>query len=157
VPDPLPLVVHERLGVWARQLRPRASAWGVRLIESRSKSDLEAALEGTVCPIAIIDLGDRPRTGLEDLESVMRLAPAALALVLDPREHSGVALLARQIGAAHVLSGETTPPVLLGLLTRWLPLARLRADADGWSNAISWSADPWTGELKPDIDLGYAP
>src|SRR5260370_41604870 len=87
VPEPLPLIVHERIGTWARQLRPRAAGWGARLIESRSKTDLRAALFGAACPIVIVDLGDRPRARLDDLDHALTLAPAALAVVLDPHAH----------------------------------------------------------------------
>jgi len=52
----LPLVIHERLGNWARHLRPRLSAWPVRVVESRSTADLESALSRAACPIVVIDL-----------------------------------------------------------------------------------------------------
>jgi hypothetical protein len=113
---------------------------------------------GAACPIVIVDLGDRPRARLEDLSHALALAPAALAVVLDPQAHPGVPMLARQLGAAHVMSGETLPPDLLALLARWLPLARRRAEADGWSTARSPAhAEPWAGLLPPDPDHGPHP
>jgi hypothetical protein len=69
----LPLIIHERLGNWARQLRPRLAAWPIRLVESRSLADLERALAGTACPILVIDLDRQPRAGLDDLERAARL------------------------------------------------------------------------------------
>jgi hypothetical protein len=153
VPEPLPLIVHERIGTWARQLRPRAAGWGARLIESRSVADLRSALKGAACPIVIVDLGDRPRARLEDLGQALTQAPAALAVVLDPHALPGVPTVARQLGATHVMSGETLPPDLLALLARWLPLARRRTEADGWSNARSpANTEPWAGLLPPDPD-----
>lgn len=138
----VPLVLHERLGNWARQLRPRLSAWPVRLVESRSASDLESALAGTACPIVILDLDLRPRAGLEDLDRAVRAAPLALLLVLDPQAHEGVAPLARELGATLVLSGVVTPPTLTALLARWIPLALRRTEADGWSVACKPEPEP---------------
>jgi hypothetical protein len=136
----LPLVIHERLGNWARQLRPRLAGWPVRLSESRSPADLEAAVAGTACPIVVIDASRRPRAALEDLDRAIRAAPRAMVLVLDPDGHEEVARLAREIGATHVLSGVITPPAVALLLARWIPLAQRRAEGDGWSAA--WKPEP---------------
>ncbi len=135
------LVIHERIGTWARQLRPRLPGDPpVRLIESRSAADLDAALAGSACPVVVIDLGHRPRAGLDDLDRVLALAPDALVLVLDPKSHASAALLAREFGAAHVLSGPTTPPAVAALIARWLDLARHRTEIAGWS--VSAPAPP---------------
>ena len=37
------------------------------MIETRSTADLESALARAACPIVVIDLGRRPRAGLEEL------------------------------------------------------------------------------------------
>ena len=126
----LPVVIHERLGYWARHLRPRLAAWPIRWAETRSGSDLAAAVKGTACPILLIDLGKRPRAGLEDLDRALQAAPRALALVLDPGSHEGVAPLAREIGASHVISGVATPPAVVGLISRWLPLAQRAVETE---------------------------
>lgn len=136
------LVVHERLGTWARHLRPRLNGWPVRVVETRSSGDLETALAGAVCPLLVVDLANRPRAGLDDLDRAIRLAPDALALVLDPNSHDGVRLLALEIGAAHVLSGPTTPPAVAGLVCRWLCLSQKRAETAGWSGSAPPPADP---------------
>src|SRR4051794_14238144 len=120
----LAVVIHERLGIWARQLRPRLLAWPIRWVESRSSADLEAALAGMACPVVLIDLARRTRAGLEDLDRATWAAPNALILVLDPQAHEGVATLARELGATHVLSGPVTPPEIVQLVARWLPLAQ---------------------------------
>lgn len=138
----LPLIIHERLNQWARQLRPRLAAWPIRLVESRSLADLEGALAGTACPILLIDLGQRPRAGLEELERATRLAPSALILVLDPEAHEGVALLARELGATHVYSGVVTPPAVARLIERWIVLAQRRTEADGWSSVRKPEPEP---------------
>jgi hypothetical protein len=143
----LTMVTHERLGTWARQLRGRFAAWPVpiRWVESRSTADLEAALAGLACPIVVIDVGRRVRAGLEDLDRAVQVAPNALCLVLDPEAHPGVAPLARELGAAHVLSGAVTPPEVARLLARWLPLALRQGEADGWSapRAPEPEPEPW--------------
>gem|GEM_PF-1051948 len=136
----LPLVVHERLGNWARQLRPRLSAWPIRLVESRSTADLTNALTGTACPLVVIDLAQRPRVGLEDLDRAMQTASQAMVLVLDAEAHDGVETLARELGATHVFSGSFTPPAVAQLIARWIPLALRRAEQDGWSSA--WKPEP---------------
>jgi DNA-binding NtrC family response regulator len=154
----LVLVIHERLANWARQLRPRLASWPIRLIETRSTSDLEGALARTACPIVVLDVGSRPRAGLEDLDRAIRAAPNALTLVLDPRSHEGVAALARELGATHVISGPVTPPALVDLLARWLPLARRQTERDGWSSTRGdqdpsdlggWLAPFLSGERSP--------
>lgn len=138
----LPVVLHERLGYWSRHLRPRLHGWPVRWVESRSSSDLRAALAGTSCPIVLIDIGSRPRVGLEDVDQAHRAAPNALVLVLDPHALPGVAPLARELGATHVISGVAPPPVVAELLTRWLPLARRRRDGQGWSREVPPEPEP---------------
>jgi hypothetical protein len=146
----LPLVIHERLGNWARQLRSRLSGWPIRLVESRSAADLEAALTGIACPIVVLDLAQRPRPGLDDLSRVAEVAPRALVLVLDPEAREGVAPLARELGATHVLSGVVTPPAVANLIARWIPLALRRTESEGWSRA----REPETG---PDAWNWLAP
>jgi DNA-binding NtrC family response regulator len=127
------LVVHERIGSWSRQLRPRLAAQPVRLIESRSATDLEQALRGAVCPLVLIDLGARPVLGLDDLDRAVRSAPDALALVLDAEARLGLASLARELGASHVISGPAPPPAVAALLSRWICLAQVRAKRSGWA------------------------
>jgi hypothetical protein len=138
------LVIHERLGVWARQLRPRLADGSVRVVESRSPDDLaRVLLDGSgVCPIVLIDLTRRIRAGLEDLDLARRSAPDALILILDPELIDGVALLARELGATDVLSGPATPPQVLRIVTRWLPLSRLRAESSGWASTAGEPPEP---------------
>jgi hypothetical protein len=154
------LVIHERLGQWARQLRPRLADRPVRVVETRSAADLEAALSGAgvACPVVLIDLARRVRGGLEDLDRASRAAPDALTLVLDPGAHDGVALLALEIGATHVLAGPTTPPAVANLLARWFSLAQRRCDLYGWTGRASepTEAEPWDW-LTTLLKRGQAP
>ncbi len=141
----LVVVIHERLGNWARHLRPRFLAWPIRWVETRSTADLEAALAGLACPVVLIDLGRRIRAGLEDLDRAAQAAPNALFLAFDSEGQEGVATLARELGATHVYSGPVAPPEVARLLVRWLPLAQRQAESDGWSSTREPrpAAEPW--------------
>jgi len=138
------VVTHERLGNWARQLRRRlATAGPVRWAETRSGSDLARAVRGVAVPVVLIDLADRPRAMLEDLDMAVQSTPSGLFLVLDPEGHPGVSGLARELGATLVLSGRTPPPVVADLLARWLPLARGRDELEGWSTPVDREPEHW--------------
>jgi hypothetical protein len=152
------LVIHERIGTWARHLRPRLGESPVRLVETRSGADLDATLAGACCPVVLIDLGRRPRAALDELDRALRAAPDALVLVLDPESHDGAELLARELGATHVISGPAAPPAVARLLTRWLPLAQRRAEAAGWSGSAPEppEPEPWNW-LRPLLDGQGAP
>ena len=80
----------------------------------------------------MIDVADRPRAMLEDLDVAARACPSGLFLVLDPRAHPGVPALAFELGATLVMAGVVPPPSVAEMLLRWLPLARRRAEAAGW-------------------------
>ena len=95
--------------------------------------------------MVLIDLGRHPAAGLQDLERVLRRAPDAQVLVLDPEAHAEVAGLARELGATHVASGFVPPPFVAGLLARWIELAQRRIERDGWSRTSfpETAAEPW--------------
>ncbi len=139
----VPLIIHERLARWGRQLRPRVATWPVRVHETRSSSDLVVALGRSACPILIIDLTDRPRQGLEALERAMANSPNLLTLALESGSHPEVLSLARELGATHVVSGLATPPDVMAILARWLPLAIRRAESDGWAGDPEPEPEPW--------------
>ena len=114
-------------------LRPRLATCPVRWAETRSAADLDSALAGKTCPIVVIDLGRRVCAGLEDLDRAMQLA-SAMVLVFDPEAHEGVAVLARELGATHVISGPPRHrlwPISCGLA----PAAQRQAEGEGWSSA----------------------
>ena len=127
------VVTHERLGTWARQLRPRLASSSTRLIETRSGTELVAAARNALAPLVVIDLADRPRAMLEDLAVAALAVPSGLFLVLDPGELPGLSTLARELGATLTLAGVVPPPQVAAIVARWLPIARRRAEADGWS------------------------
>ena len=54
------VILHERLGHWNRQLRPRLHDRPVRWFETRSRADLDHLLVGLACPVVLIDLGRHP-------------------------------------------------------------------------------------------------
>jgi hypothetical protein len=87
--------------------------------------------------VVVIDLGKCPVEGLNSLDRVIRLSPAARVLVLDPGSTEGVADLARELGATHVISGFVPPPEIAALLDRWIGLAAKQAEREGWSRPVS--------------------
>jgi hypothetical protein len=137
------LVVHERLGFWARQLRPLFRELPVRIVETRSACDLEPVLSGTTCPLLVVDAARRVRASLEDLVLALRVAPDALALVLADDPGNEFTLLARRLGATHVIAGPVRPHEVASLLSRWLTLAQRRADAAGWQAPGPPRPEPW--------------
>ena len=93
------VILHERLGNWNRQLRPRLSEHPVRWFESRSPADLEVLLEGLAFPVVLIDLARQPVDGLTALEP--GLAPRSRRAVPGPRSRG-----ARRRSAAWPASWE---------------------------------------------------
>jgi hypothetical protein len=136
------VIVHERLGNWARQLRPRLYRHAIRWCETRSAADLDAVLTGLISPVVLFDLAQQVAPGLRDLNLLLRRAPDARALVLDPEAHDGVSVVARELGATYVLAGFAPPPLVADLLARWIVLARSRIEREGWSRVLT--ADPGT-------------
>jgi hypothetical protein len=139
------VILHERLGQWNRQLRPRLPDQRIRWVETRSRGDLDNVLIGLSCPVVLIDLGLQPATGLHDLKRVLERAPDSRVLVLDPESHGEVTGLARELGATHAASGYVAPPFVASLLTRWIELAHRNIDREGWSRASIADAatEPW--------------
>jgi hypothetical protein len=155
------LVTHERLGTWARQLRSRLAApatgiGSIRWVESRTGSDLDRVVRGAAAPVVLIDVADRPRAMLEDLDLAAQAAPSGFFLVLDPKGHPGVAGLARELGATLVLSGFVPPPRVADLLIRWVPIARRRAEADGWAVPHAPDPEPWESRELFDPSLKHS-
>jgi hypothetical protein len=58
-------------------------------------------------------------------------------LVLDPETDDGVADMARELGATHVISGFAPPPEVACLMDRWINMANRLADRVGWSRHIT--------------------
>jgi hypothetical protein len=139
------VILHERLGNWNRQLRPRLQDRPIRWFETRSRADLGSLLTGLACPVVLIDLGRHPAEGLQDLVEVLDRAPDARVLVLDPEAHDHVADVARELGATHVASGSVPPPFVARLLARWIDLAQRHIERDGWSRTSfpKTETEPW--------------
>jgi DNA-binding NtrC family response regulator len=127
------IITHERRGLWSRQLRPRFPSGSIRWVETRSAGDLRAALQGRSRPIVVLDLGESLRRGLADLAEAREAAPDALIAVIEARDRPEAVALAAEMGATLVLTGVVVPPAMADLLRRWIELANLRADAEGWS------------------------
>lgn len=126
------MVVHERRGTWARQLRARLRDPGLRWLESRSTADLLAAVRGAPRPIVVYEVGRRAEEGLEGLLRLTLAADDPLVLLLDPESRPDVLALGRELGASVVRAGVVTPPEVEALLRRWLGLVGHRAAREGW-------------------------
>jgi hypothetical protein len=152
------VILHERLGNWAGQLRPRLWDQPVRWFETRSPADLENVLAGLAYPVVVIDLGRHVAAGLEALDLVVLRNPDARILVLDLEAHPAVPGLARQLGATHVVSGFVPPPAIADLLDRWIALARRSLEQAGWSRTTfpPSEADPWSWLSEYFDDVGQA-
>lgn len=133
---PIAVVLHERQGNWARQLRPRLHDLPVRWFETRSAADLAGALDGPASPVVVIDLGKDPAGPLTDLVRVVAPGSSARVLVLDSEDREGVKELARELGATHVVSGFAPPPEVARLVARWVRLAAAETDCGGWSRPM---------------------
>lgn len=139
------IVLHERLGNWSRQLRPRFHGRAVRWFETRSSSDLDAAIVGRAAPIVLIDLAGQSLDGLAAVERTRTSVPGGLILVVEPDAREEVCQLARELGATHVFSGAVPPPDVSRLLDRWIDLAADRSERDGWSRSddLETLPEPW--------------
>ncbi len=142
------VIIHERVANWSRQLRPRFQGCPIRWSETRSTADLTLAAAGSACPILVVDLDKHPARALRDLDEALQVAPGSMALVLDPMDRPEVAEVALEIGATIVLAGLVVPPEVERLLQRWLPIAKSRSEAEGWSAASEPEPDPWD---DPDL------
>jgi hypothetical protein len=131
-----PIILHERLGYWAGQLRARLHDRSVRWYETRSIEDLDRALMGLACPLILIDLAKLPVEGLIALDTIVARVPAGLSLILNPLDFIEVQETARDLGATHVISGYVPPPVVASILDRWITLAEQRIQLAGWSRTV---------------------
>lgn len=160
-PPPLALILHERRGNWARNLRTRLVDSSIRWFESRSTADLLAAARGLTAPIALIDLGEEPYGPLEDLTRLVEVAPSARTLVLDPQERPEITESARALGATLLISGFVPPPEVARLLSRWIRIAAEETAQQGWSRPLP--ADPsrqplaWIDELVDETQKSWPP
>lgn len=157
----LAFVLHERLGNWAAQLRPRLAGRPVRWFETRTAAHLREILPGLGRPVVLLDLGSRTLEALRDLDQVVNLAPGARVLVLDPGAHQEVAQLARELGATHVLAGFVPPPEVASLIDRWIDLAVEEQSREGWSRPLSVDSvlDPggWLDDILGDAGSAGTP
>lgn len=152
------LIVHERLARWNRRLRHRVDGWGARIVESRSVDDLAAAAN-TSSLVVLIDPAGSPRAAFDALLTVRRVAPQALVLVIDEAMPADFLVVAREAGATLILPSTSTMPVVFDLIRRWLELARLRSQADGWAAGRRVDPEPWEALLRDEDreDLSATP
>jgi chemotaxis response regulator CheB len=146
------VILHERRGNWAGQLRTRLQDRPVRWIETRSAADLDAALLGLACPVVLIDLRTQAVQGLKDLDRAMRQSTAARVLVLDPEANEGVVELARELGASLSISGFMPAPDVATLVDRWITLAAAQTEREGWSRSLA-AESPFDAESLLELAL----
>lgn len=151
-PSPPPVVVlHERSGGWARQLRSRLGAGPARWVETRSTAELLDAVAGGASPVVLIEAGRDPEAALRDLAMVVARGSSPLTLFIDPIGRPEVVEMAREFGATHVGAGRFTPPEVAALIGRWIELSARAGAREGWSRPRP--ADParnpsaWVDEL----------
>ena len=123
------VILHERLGNWNRQLRPRLHQHPVRWFESRSPADLEGFLEGLACPVILIDLGGSPSMASRRSASWPRGHPMRCRWSSTPEARSERRGLARELGATYIGSGYV-PPAVCRRVTRPLDHRRPVPDRD---------------------------
>lgn len=128
----MPLVIHERRGRWARQLRPRFAGQPVRVVETRSDLDLRNALRGTDAALVLVDLEERDVSVLDELVGALQGARDPLVLVLISARDALAAELARECGASDLCVGFVPPPEVAARLERWLRVCLERRARGGW-------------------------
>jgi hypothetical protein len=129
---PVPLVIHERVANWTRQIRPHAASWPVRLVETRSGPEFRAAVARHGPSVAVVGLGNDPSGELMALHQAIESAPQLLSLVLEPAGRPGVVDLAREAGATMAYGTWEPPPRIIRLLRRLVDRAVVLQAACGW-------------------------
>ena len=123
----IPLIIFERRGRWAEQLRPRLQHRPVRIREARSAADCRRTLRGVRGSLAVLDLTPDPLAGLRALEAILDVDAQATVLVLAGRSLRHLAPLMLELGATHFVAEPPDPDVLAGWLDRFLSRATLPA------------------------------
>lgn len=156
-PPPV-VVLHERSGAWARQLRARLDDVPARWFETRSTADLLAATRACTSPVVLIEAAPDPAPALRDLAVLAASASSPFVLFVDPRGRPEVLGAARESGATRAVSGRVTPPEVAALAARWISLAGRAVDREGWTRPIP--ADPardpaaWVEEVVAEAAAG---
>lgn len=156
-PPPV-VVLHERSGVWARQIRSRLGDVHARWFETRSAADLLAAASACTSPVVLIEAASDPAPALRDLALLAASASSPLILFVDPKGRPEVLGPARELGATLAASGRVTPPEVASLVARWLGLGRRALAREGWTRPIP--ADParepaeWVEEVVAEAAAG---
>lgn len=156
--SPPVVVLHERLGGWARQLRPRLAGSPARWIETRSTAELLVAITGGASPVILIEASQDPEGNLREVALVVERGGSPLVLFIDPLDRSDVMDLGRELGATLTVGGRCTPPEVAELIGRWIGLSARANAREGWSRPRP--ADPlrdpsaWIEELVANAARG---
>lgn len=156
-PPPV-VVLHERSGSWARQLRARLGNGPARWVETRSTADLLEAIAGAAAPVVLIEAGPDPAPSIHDLARVVARGSSPRILFIDPLGRLEAMDAARELGATLAVSGSAAPPEVAGLIGRWIELSRQAGAREGWSRPRP--ADPvrdpsaWIDDLVAESTQG---
>ena len=151
------VIIHERVSRWSPLLRPRFADLAVRWSETRSAASLTESARRAICPILLIPLDRDPIRGLRDFDAALAFSPHALSLVLDAQDREDVLDAARELGATHCLGGTVVPPEVERIFQRWLPIARRREEAEGWSLSAEPTPEAWDDPERLFFAIGPAP
>ncbi|WP_165071705.1 hypothetical protein [Paludisphaera rhizosphaerae] len=127
------VVLHERSGVWARQLRARLDGAPVRWAETRSTAGLLEAVIGDATPVVLIEGGPDPEKALREVAQVVERGSSPLIMFIDPFDRLDVMDAARDLGVTRAVSGRVAPPEVAELIGRWIGLSAKAYASEGWS------------------------
>ena len=140
------VILHERLGNWVRQLRPRLHDQPIRWFETRSRADLDRRPDRPGVPRGADRSGsasggrlEGPRSGAPPGSG--RAGPRARSRVAPTRWPAWPASW-----APLTWSRASCPrPVVAALLARWIALAQRHIERDGWSRTSfpESETEPW--------------
>lgn len=155
---PPAVVLHERSGTWARQLRARLQDLPARWFETRSTSELTAATSACTSPVVLIESGTDPAPAIRDLARLVATASSPRILFLDPAGRPDVLRAAGEMGATLAPLDRPTPPEVAAIVRRWAALTALEIASEGWTRPLP--ADPsrepadWVEEVVAEAAEG---
>jgi hypothetical protein len=136
------LIVCERAGAWAVELRRELDDTGVRVWETRNLDDCWAMLAETPGAMLIVELTEPGLTRLlPRMTALPRQFPMARIAIVAPRELRGYEPLMREAGAVHFVVSPRQTAALAQLALRHLasvPLP-LRSMAERIWDGLPWS------------------
>ena len=148
------LIVCERAGRWAVALRRELADAGVRVWETRTRSDCREELAHSPASFVVVELGENLPKLLGWLVRQLRDFPSARFAVVADRRHADREPIVREAGAVHFVSSPRRIGPLARIACRHL--AQVPPPQQTLTDRI-WASLPW-GEYVCQIeDVGLAP